>query len=243
MPPFNFRYGSKQMRIDKYIANCGYASRKDVKKLIKQGLVTVDGRVCKKPEEQADEQSKVCVNGERLVYREFVYLMLNKPQGYVSAVFDKKYPVVTEFVGEEYAHFEVFPVGRLDIDTEGLLLLTNDGAFTHEMTSPKKNVYKRYFARVDKPMEESDKEEFARGMEFKDFTAKSARLEITENPCEVYIEIAEGKFHQVKRMCERVGKTVTYLKRVAIGSLKLDENLEIGEVRELTQEELDMLRK
>ena len=130
------------MRIDKYISGCGYASRKDVKKLIKQGLVFINGEVCKKPEEQTDENSIVEVDGERLIYREFVYLMLNKPQGCVSAVYDKKYPVVTEFVPEEYAHFEVYPVGRLDIDTEGLLILTNDGQFAHEMTSPKKDVYK-----------------------------------------------------------------------------------------------------
>ena len=231
------------MRIDKYISGSGYASRKDVKKLIKQGLVFIDGEVCKKPEEQTDEDSIVEVDGERLIYREFVYLMLNKPQGCVSAVYDKKYPVVTEFVPEEYAHFEVYPVGRLDIDTEGLLILTNDGQFAHEMTSPKKDVYKRYFAVLDKPMEEKDVEIFAGGMEFKEFTAKSAKLEITENPNEVYIEIAEGKFHQVKRMCERVGKTVTYLKRVAIGNLKLDKSLEKGEVRELTKDELDMLYK
>ncbi len=231
------------MRLDKYISNCGYASRKDVKKLIRQGLVTVDGEVCKKAEAQVNGQSIVKVNGETLKYREFVYLMLNKPQGYVSAVFDKKYPVVTDLVSEEYSHFEVFPVGRLDIDTEGFLILTNDGQFTHEMTSPKKDVYKRYFARVDKPMEEKDIDEFAKGMEFKEFTAKSARLEITENPCEVYIEIAEGKFHQVKRMCERVGKTVTYLKRVSIGDVALDENLSLGEIRELTEEELKTLYK
>ena len=199
--------------------------------------------MCKKPEEQTDENSIVEVDGERLIYREFVYLMLNKPQGCVSAVYDKKYPVVTEFVPEEYAHFEVYPVGRLDIDTEGLLILTNDGQFAYEMTSPKKDVYKRYFAVLDKPMEEKDVEIFAGGMEFKEFTAKSAKLEITENPNEVYIEIAEGKFHQVKRMCERVGKTVTYLKRVAIGNLKLDKSLEKGEVRELTKDELDMLYK
>lgn len=229
------------MRLDKYISGCGYASRKDVKKIMKQGLVTVDGIICKRPEEQVSETSVVCVDGEILHYREFVYLMLNKPQGYVSAVFDKKYPVVTELVDEEYAHFEVFPVGRLDIDTEGLLLLTNDGKFAHEMTSPKKNVYKRYFAVLDKDAEGGDAEEFAKGMVFKDFTAKSAKLEITDNPREVYIEIAEGKYHQVKRMCERVGKKVVFLKRVAIGGLKLDENLEKGEIRELTQEELDML--
>lgn len=229
------------MRLDKYVSACGNDSRKDVKKMIKQGMVTVDGVVCRKAEAHIDEGSIVMVNGERVEYRKFVYLMMNKPKGYVSAVFDKKYPVVTDLVDEKYAHFEVFPVGRLDIDTEGLLILTNDGSFAHEMTSPKKNVYKRYFAAVDKPMEEKDAEEFAKGMEFKDFRAKSAKLEITANPCEVYIEIAEGKFHQVKRMCEKVGKTVTYLKRTAIGGVVLDENLEAGEIRELTAEEMKTL--
>lgn len=231
------------MRLDKYIAACGNESRKDVKKLIKQGLVTVDGIVCTKAELQVNEKSIVCVSGKEIYYRQFVYLMMNKPSGYVSAVFDKKYPVVTDLVGEEYAHFNVFPAGRLDIDTEGLLILTNDGQLAHEVTSPKKNVYKRYFARVDKPMDENDIKAFKQGMEFKEFTAKPAMLEITENPCEVYIEIAEGKFHQVKRMCERTGKNVIYLKRVGIGSLKLDANLKSGEVRELSDEELSLLQE
>lgn len=231
------------MRLDKYIAACGNESRKDVKKLIKQGLVTVDGVVCTKAELQVNEKSIVCVSGKEIYYRQFVYLMMNKPSGYVSAVFDKKYPVVTDLVGEEYAHFNVFPAGRLDIDTEGLLILTNDGQLAHEVTSPKKNVYKRYFARVDKPMDENDIKAFKQGMEFKEFTAKPAMLEITENPCEVYIEIAEGKFHQVKRMCERTGKNVIYLKRVGIGSLKLDANLKSGEVRELSDEELSLLQE
>lgn len=231
------------MRLDKYIAACGNESRKNVKKLIKQGLVTVDGIVCTKAELQVNEKSIVCVSGKEIYYRQFVYLMMNKPSGYVSAVFDKKYPVVTDLVGEEYAHFNVFPAGRLDIDTEGLLILTNDGQLAHEVTSPKKNVYKRYFARVDKPMNENDIKAFKQGMEFKEFTAKPAMLEITENPCEVYIEIAEGKFHQVKRMCERTGKNVIYLKRVGIGSLKLDANLKSGEVRELSDEELSLLQE
>ncbi|MCI8404572.1 MAG: rRNA pseudouridine synthase [Clostridia bacterium] len=229
------------MRLDKYICSCGSISRRDVKKLIKQGLVTVNGTVCKKADEQIAEDSVVAVGRESLVYRKYVYFMLNKPSGYVSAVYDKKYPVVTELVGEAYAHFEVFPVGRLDIDTEGLLMLTNDGVFTHEMTSPRKNVYKRYFAVLDKPMEEHDIAEFAKGMEFKDFIAKSAKLEITDNPREVYIEIAEGKFHQVKRMCERVGKTVIYLKRVAVGGVFLDAGLSPGEFREMTEDELCIL--
>ena len=230
------------MRLDKYISSCGAATRSEVKKLVKNGAVTVNGITAGKPDEKVDENADViCVNGARLNYRKYIYLMLNKPQGYISATEDKHYPVVTELIPEEYAHFAVFPVGRLDIDTEGLLLLTNDGQFDHRMTSPRKNVYKRYFAVLDKPAEPSDIEVFAQGMKFEDFTAKSARLEITENPTEVYIEIAEGKFHQIKRMCRRVGKNVTYLKRVAIGSLPLDEALEKGEVRPLTAAELELL--
>ena len=140
---------------------------------------------------------------------------------------------------EELKHFSPFPVGRLDKDTEGLLLLTNDGQFDHELMSPRKNLYKRYYAELDAPAVAEDIELFASGMEFREFTAKPARLEISpDDPCKVYVEIAEGKYHQVKRMCERVGKNVIFLKRVAIGSLQLDPTLECGKVRELTAEEL-----
>lgn len=231
------------MRLDRFISNCGYASRSVAKKLIKQGIVSVDGQIAKSADMNVSEEAVVCVGQTELRYRKYVYLMLNKPDGYVSATEDKKYPVVTELVSEKYSHFNVFPVGRLDIDTEGLLILTNDGALSHELTSPSKNVYKRYFARLDKDAEEADIAEFKKGMEFKEFTAKPALLEITDNPNEVYIEIAEGKFHQVKRMCERVGKNVIYLKRVSIGDLKLDEALKTGEIRELTEDELKMLRR
>lgn len=231
------------MRLDRFISNCGYASRSEAKKLIKQGIVSADGVTAKSADMNVSEDAVVCVGQTELRYRKYVYLMLNKPDGYVSATEDKKYPVVTELVSEEYSHFNVFPVGRLDIDTEGLLILTNDGSLAHELTSPSKNVYKRYFARLDKDAEETDIAEFKNGMEFKEFTAKPAILEITDNPNEVYIEIAEGKFHQVKRMCERIGKNVVYLKRVSIGDLKLDEALKIGEIRELTEDELKMLRR
>lgn len=230
------------MRIDKFLSACGAATRSEAKKLIKAGRVTIDGVCAKSPNDQVDENgSLIALDGQKLIYREFVYIMLNKPQGYISAVYDKHYPVVTELVDSQYDHFDLSPVGRLDLDTEGLLLLTNDGQFNHNMTSPNKNIYKRYFARLDKPAEQADIEEFKKGMEFKDFTAKPAVLEITDNPCEVYIEIAEGKFHQVKRMCERVGKTVVYLKRVSIGALVLDESLSPGSSRELTDEELALL--
>lgn len=231
------------MRLDRFISNCGYASRSEAKKLIKQGIVSADGVTAKSADMNVSEDAVVCVGQTELRYRKYVYLMLNKPDGYVSATEDKKYPVVTELVSEEYSHFNVFPVGRLDIDTEGLLILTNDGSLAHELTSPSKNVYKRYFARLDKDAEETDIAEFKNGMEFKEFTAKPAILEITDNPNEVYIEIAEGKFHQVKRMCARVGKNVLYLKRVSIGDLKLDESLKTGEIRELTEDELKMLRR
>ena len=231
------------MRVDKYISACGAASRSEVKKLIKAGRITINGDVAKKAETHIDENNDtVMIDGKELLYRQFVYIMLNKPQGYISAVFDKHYPVVTELIDSSYAHFDVAPVGRLDLDTEGLLILTNDGDFNHNMTSPKKNVYKRYFARLDKAAEEKDIKVFNDGIEFKDFTTKPAILEITDNPKEVYIEIAEGKFHQVKRMCEYVGKTVTYLKRISVGPLKLDENLSIGESRELTEEEITNLK-
>ncbi len=229
------------MRIDKYICACTAFSRNDVKKLVKSGRITVDGETVKKADIHIDENAHVALDNKTLVYREFVYIMLNKPKGFISAVFDKHYPVVTDLIGEEYAKRSLAPVGRLDLDTEGLLLLTDDGSFNHSMTTPKKNIYKRYFAVLDKPAEESDKDVFGSGMAFKDFTAKPARLEICENPNEVFIEIAEGKFHQVKRMCERTGKSVTYLKRTAIGPLALDESLESGEYRELTPEELASL--
>ena len=170
------------MRLDKFISNCGVASRSEVKKLVKNGCVTVNGVPAKKADISVDENGDViCVNGTELNYRKYIYLMLNKPQGYISATEDKHYPVVVDLIPEEYSHFNAFPVGRLDIDTEGLLILTNDGQFDHNMTSPKKNVYKRYFARLDKPAEEKDIEIFAAGMEFKEFTAKSAKLEICEN--------------------------------------------------------------
>lgn len=229
------------MRLDKFISDSAAYSRREIKKLIRQGIVSVNGAPATAAEQRVTETDEVEINGERVSYTKFVYLMLNKPKGYVSATEDRHYPAVTELVPEKYAHFNVAPVGRLDIDTEGLLLLTNDGDFNHALTSPSKNVYKRYFARLDKPAMAEDIAAFAAGMEFKDFTARPARLEICENSCEAYVQIAEGKFHQVKRMFERVGKTVVYLKRVAIGGLTLPEDLVSGAVREYPKTELKNL--
>ncbi len=227
------------MRLDKFLSESTPLSRKDIKQLIKKKVITVNGELALRPEMQVNESDNIAIDGEAVSYAKYVYLMLNKPQGYISATEDRHYPVVTELVPEEYAHFNVFPVGRLDIDTEGLLLLTNDGAFDHEVTSPKKNVYKRYFARLDKAVEKADIDAFAKGMTFKEFTAKPAKLEICEDKHEAFVEIAEGKFHQVKRMFERVGKTVVYLKRVSIGKLVLPDDLVLGGVMELDKSELD----
>ena len=228
------------IRLDKFIADASSFSRKEVRELVKRKAVTVNGTVAKTPDMKVDERcDSVSVNGKNIFYRKFIYLMLNKPQGYLSATEDDRDPVVVELVPEELKHFAPFPVGRLDKDTEGLLLLTNDGQFDHELMSPRKNLYKRYYAELDIPANEEDIKLFASGMQFKEFTAKPALLEIDpDDPHKVYVEIAEGKFHQVKRMCERAGKNVLYLKRVAIGKLKLDESLPVGSVRELTAEEL-----
>ena len=224
------------LRLDKFLWETG--TRSDIKKLLKTGVVTVDGAVIKDGSFQVNETSRVCYMGKEVFYREFIYLVMNKPQNTVSATYDKNLPVVTDLLTEEYKKFEPFPVGRLDIDTEGLLILTNDGKLAHEITSPKKQVYKKYFAVTDIPMEKSDVSAFEEGMDLGDFTTLPGKLEFTDNPNEVYITICEGKFHQVKRMCEKCGKTVTYLKRVSTGRLELDENSKPGDIYETDRESL-----
>ena len=228
------------MRLDKFLSDASIYSRKDVRALVKRKAVTVNGVPARMADMKIDEtKDSVAVNGEVILYRKFIYLMLNKPQGYLSATEDDRDPVVVDLLPDDLRHFAPFPVGRLDKDTEGLLLLTNDGQFDHELMSPRKNLVKRYYAELDAPATSEDVEVFAAGMEFKEFTAKPAVLEISpDDPAKVYVEISEGKYHQVKRMCERVGKNVLFLKRVAIGKLVLDPALPCGEIRELTQEEL-----
>ena len=226
------------MRLDKFLSGSTALSRKEIKKLIRAGAVEVNGIKASAPEQKTEETDTVKVSGEEVIYKKYVYLVLDKPAGYISATEDGRRPCVTELAGEKYSHYGIFPVGRLDIDTEGLIILTNDGKFLHEVTSPKKNVYKRYFARLDRPAETEDIDAFAAGMEFSDFRAKPAKLEITEDPREVYIEISEGKYHQVKRMAERVGKNVVYLRRVAIGGLTLPENSVPGDIFELSKDEI-----
>ena len=227
-------------RLDKILANSGVGTRKEVKNFIRWGAVRVDGRTAKTADMKVDpEKSRISVNGQKVIYKEFVYLMLNKPDGYVSATEDNVYPTVTELVPEEYAHFTLFPVGRLDVDTEGLLILTNDGKFAHNVTSPKKQIAKKYFVIPEKTITEDDKNVFASGMDLGDFKAMPAILEECEDGC--FVTIFEGKFHQVKRMFEKIGNSVTYLKRVQIGKLELDKNLKLGEMKEISEGDLELL--
>ena len=229
------------MRLDKFLSDATAYSRKELKTMIRRGQVTVNGSVVKVPEQQVGEDAAVTVNGTEVRYRKFVYLMMNKPAGFISATEDGNAPVVTELLPEEYKHFNVFPAGRLDKDTQGLLILTNDGAFGHQVTSPRRQVWKRYFATLDRPAESADCAAFEQPMDLGDFIAAPGRLYICRNAAEVYVEIAEGKFHQVKRMCEKIGKKVVTLKRCAIGGVVLDESLGSGECRELTPAELELI--
>lgn len=226
------------MRLDKFLSESTDMSRKEIKYLIKHGAVSVCGRTDVSADMHIDMQTRVFVEGTEIIYRKFIYLVMNKPAGYVSATFDRRDPTVVELVPEEYAHYAPFPVGRLDIDTEGLLILTNDGQLAHELTSPKKNIYKKYYVQCDKAFEKADTDKFGAGMDLGDFTARPAYLELTDRPDCAYVSICEGKFHQVKRMCEKTGKTVIYLKRVSIGGLMLPPDLKPGQCREYTKETL-----
>ncbi len=234
------------MRLDKLLANMGYGSRKEVKQLLKQKAVTVDGIVVKDPAIKVEpEKQNVSVFGERVQYVEFIYLMMNKPQGVISATEDKVDQTVIDLLDPLAQHFEPFPVGRLDKDTEGLLLITNDGNLAHNLLSPKKHVPKVYYAKIDGRVTEADIAAFEQGVELDDgYVTKPGHLVIlkSDEQSEIELTIQEGKFHQVKRMFEAVGKKVTYLKRLSMGSLKLDENLPLGDYRELTENELEMLK-
>ncbi|MEX3747682.1 MULTISPECIES: pseudouridine synthase [Lysinibacillus] len=230
------------MRLDKLLANMGYGSRKEVKQLLKQKAVTVDGAYVKDAALHVDpEKQDVSVFGERVMYTEFVYIMMNKPPGVISATEDLRDETVIDLLDPLFQHFEPFPVGRLDKDTEGLLLLTNDGILAHNLLSPKKHVPKVYYAQIEGIVTDEDCEKFAQGVELDDgYVTKPGELIILKSAqqSEIELMIQEGKFHQVKRMFEAVGKRVTYLKRLSMGNLKLDDNLELGEYRELTAEEL-----
>ena len=237
------------MRLDKFLVENGLGSRSQVKEVLKKGLVLVNGRAEKSPKTQINETSdEVVVSGQKLTYEKFVYYLLNKPNGYISATEDERHKTVLDLLDETARQKEVFPVGRLDIDTHGLLLLTNNGKLAHAMLSPKKHVEKIYRAQVVGLMNQSDVERFARGIELKDFTCQPAQLKIVELDEEketslVEITLAEGKFHQVKRMVAACGKEVTDLQRLSMGPLQLDPELALGEWRRLTEEEMKSLER
>jgi 16S rRNA pseudouridine516 synthase len=234
------------MRIDKLLANMGHGSRKEVKALLKQGVVKIGDQIVKSPKEHVDiEKEEVTVHGEIVEYKEFIYLMMNKPPGVISSTEDSEHETVIDLLELEDSIFDPFPVGRLDKDTEGLLIITNDGQLAHQLLSPKKHVPKKYFAMIDGVVTEEDVKAFRAGVVLDDgYETKPGELTILKSSetSEIELVIKEGKFHQVKRMFESVGKTVTYLQRLEMGPLKLDETLELGEYRELTEEELELLK-
>lgn len=237
------------MRLDKFLVENGLGSRSQVKEVLKKGLVLVNGRAEKSPKTHINETAdEIVVSGQKLTYEKFVYYLLNKPKGYISATEDERHKTVLDLLDETARQKEVFPVGRLDIDTHGLLLLTNNGKLAHAMLSPKKHVEKIYRAKVAGLMNQSDVERFARGIELKDFTCHPAQLKIVELDEEkeislVEITLAEGKFHQVKRMVAACGKEVTDLQRLSMGPLQLDPELALGEWRRLTEEEMKSLER
>lgn len=232
------------IRLDKYLADMGIGTRTEVKKLIRQGKVKIGDVVVKVPEQKIDTATqKVFCEGREVGYEEYEYYMLNKPAGYVSATTDAKDKTVLDLITDKKRK-DLFPVGRLDKDTEGLLLITNDGDLAHRLLAPKKHVDKLYYAKVEGFVTEEDVRAFAEGVNIGEGeVTRSAVLEIlkSDEVSEIHLTIQEGKFHQVKRMFEAVDKKVIYLKRISMGTLRLDENLKLGEYRMLTEEELEHL--
>lgn len=234
----------KQMRLDKFLCELGIGTRSEVKNKIKKGFVQIEGVNKVTPEYKVDiEKDKVYYNGTLLHYVEYEYYMLNKPMGYVSATVDNLHHTVLDLIDTKIRK-DLFPVGRLDIDTEGLLLITNDGELAHRLLSPKKHVNKTYYAEVEGEVTKEDVAAFSEGLDIgEEELTLPAKLIIKKSGeiSQIEVTIQEGKFHQVKRMFEAVGKKVVYLKRLSMGTLLLDENLKLGEYRSLTQEEIDSL--
>lgn len=230
-------------RLDKILAATGRWSRREVKELVRQGRVAAAGRTVLRPEEKYELADDIRVDGESVRCERFTYIMMHKPGGLLSATEDKRQRTVLDLLPEHYQKQGMFPVGRLDKDTEGLLLLTNDGELAHRLLAPKSHVDKVYLARVEGRVQGRDVLAFEQGMTLDDgLECLSAGLEPLEDGSACLVTLREGKFHQVKRMLAHCGKPVVYLKRLSMGSLKLDESLPMGGWRELTQEELAGLR-
>jgi 16S rRNA pseudouridine516 synthase len=242
---------SKKQRLDKVLAHLGYGSRAEIKSIVRKGVIRVNNHIVTDSGLQVDPEHDVIVFQDHVVYyREFVYLMLHKPAGVVSATEDTRDRTVVDLLHKSYQSFSVFPVGRLDKDTEGLLLLTNDGKLSHQLLSPRKHVPKTYFARIAWEVDESIIRLFSQGVKLDDgYVTMPAQLRIlshgdatNQQLAEIELTIFEGKFHQVKRMFQAVDRQVVYLKRISMGPLLLDANLALGEYRELTLIELATIK-
>jgi 16S rRNA pseudouridine516 synthase len=235
-----------RMRLDKLLVELKFGSRKDIKQIVKNKQVTVNDGVVRDSSVHVDPINDVItVFGETIHYKPFFYFMLNKPAGYLSATKDGLHKTVLELLSEDDQKRDVFPCGRLDLDTEGLVILSNDGQFAHQLLHPKKEIYKTYYVEVDGMITEEDQAAFLNGMEILDgqnnpYVTKTAYLEIL-SPTSAHVSICEGKFHQIKRMFQACDKRVTYLKRLAMGKLKLDPELALGEYREIMEDELALL--
>ena len=232
------------MRLDKYLADACIGSRSQVKQLIKKGLVTVNGTRAADPGMPVNDHDTVECNGSTVMYRDHFYFMLNKPAGIITATEDPRQETVLDLFPENMRK-KLFPVGRLDKDTVGLLIITDDGVLCHDLMSPAHHVDKRYLLHTDRAMDQEDVKAFREGLVLADGTSlKEADLVIDpEDECSAVITIREGKYHQIKRMLLARGKEVIYLKRLSVGALELDESLAEGQYRELTEDELKILHK
>ncbi len=225
------------------LSECGVATRSEVARACRKGLVLVNGIPATRPDLQVDETTAaVTYCGAPVRYRKFVYLLLNKPSGYISATEDGSDPVVTDLLPAEYRRMGVFPCGRLDKYTVGLMLLTNDGDLSHRLLAPKNHVAKSYRFSCEKPLSEAEKSALEAGVDIGDYRTKPCKIEMTA-PCEGEITITEGKYHQIKRMFEAADNKITFLERISFGGIVLPPDLERGHWRELTEDELDLLKK
>jgi len=235
------------LRLDKLLAHSGYGSRKDVKQLLKSARVVVNDKKVSSGKVHVDpDQDQIYVNDERVEYEEFVYFLLHKPAGVISATEDMRDQTVVDLLTEADQLRSPFPVGRLDKDTEGLLLLTNDGKLAHQLLTPKNDIGKTYYAKINQPVTEADRVAFKKGVVLDDgYQTKPAELVIlkSDSISEIELTITEGKFHQVKRMFEAVGKRVIYLKRIAMEEWTLEPTLAKGKYRRLTEAEINYLQQ
>ena len=231
------------IRLDKFLTACEVGTRSEVKNIIKKGQITIDGIICKNADYKFNEETcVVCFQGKELVYKAFQYFMLNKPQDVVSATQDNHDKTVLDLL-KNVRKKDLFPVGRLDKDTEGLLILTNDGALAHSLLSPKKHVDKTYFVGLRSPISEEDITKLEQGVDIGEEKLTLPAKVVVLDSLHIELTIHEGKFHQVKRMLQAVSNEVTLLKRISFGSLSLDSSLEPGSYRELTETEVMLLKQ